>query len=48
MVQRATGRIIRSRIASFHRFVDDKVIEYRGFTDSFDSAEQALGCELAL
>jgi ketosteroid isomerase-like protein len=43
MVQRATGRIIQSRIASFHRFQDGQLIEYRGFTDSFDSVEQALG-----
>jgi len=48
MVQRATGRTIRSRIASFHRFHDGKLIEYRGFTDSFDSVEQALGRELQL
>jgi ketosteroid isomerase-like protein len=45
MLQRVTGRNIRSRIASFHRFQDNKVIEYRGFTDSFDSAEQVLGRE---
>ncbi len=48
MVQRTTGRTIRSRIASFHRFRDGKLIEYRGFTDSFDSVEQALGRELQL
>ena len=48
MVQRATGRAIRSRIASFHRFRDGRLIEYRGFTDSFDSVEQALGRELQL
>jgi len=46
MEQRATGRIIRSRIASFHRFRDGLMIEYRGFTDSFDAAEQVLGREL--
>jgi ketosteroid isomerase-like protein len=48
MLQRTTGRIIRSRIAGFHRFKDGKVIEYRGFTDSFDSVEQTLGRELEL
>jgi ketosteroid isomerase-like protein len=48
MVQRATGRIIRSRVAGFHRFHDGRLIEYRGFTDSFDSVEQALGRELQL
>ncbi len=44
--QRATGRTIRCRIASFHRVRDGRVIEYRGFTDSFDAAEQVLGHEL--
>ena len=48
MVQHATGRTVRSRIASFHRFRDGRLIEYRGFTDSFDSVEQALGRELQL
>jgi ketosteroid isomerase-like protein len=43
MVQRATGRAIRSRIASFNRFQDGQLIEYRGFTDSFDAVEQVLG-----
>jgi ketosteroid isomerase-like protein len=48
MVQRATNRIISSRIAGFHRFQDGQLIEYRGFTDSFDSVEQVLGRELDL
>ncbi len=48
MEQRATGRIIRSRIANFHRFQEGLLIEYRGFTDSFDAAEQVLGRELAI
>jgi len=43
LVQRATGRIIRCRVVSFYRFRDGRVIEYRGFTDSFDVAEQVLG-----
>ena len=47
-VQRATGRTLRSRIAGFHRFRDGQLIEYRGFTDSFDSVEQTLGRELTL
>lgn len=46
LTQRATGRTIRSHIAGFHRFRDGKLIEYRGFTDSFDSVEQTLGREL--
>jgi ketosteroid isomerase-like protein len=45
MVQRSTGRIIQCKIASFHRVRDGLVIEYRGFTDSFDAAEQVLGRE---
>jgi ketosteroid isomerase-like protein len=48
MVQRATGRTISSRVAGFHRFHDGQLIEYRGFTDSFDSVEQAIGRELEL
>lgn len=45
-VQRATGRTMRSHIAGFHRFRDGKLIEYRGFTDSFEAVEQILGREL--
>jgi ketosteroid isomerase-like protein len=48
LVQRASGRTIRCRIASFHRVRDGRVIEYRGFMDSFDAAEQVLGHELPL
>lgn len=48
MVQRTTGRVIQCKIASFHRVHDGKVIEYRGFTDSFDAVEQVLGHELPL
>lgn len=44
--QRAIGRIIRTRIAGFHRFQDGLLIEYRGFTDRFDADEQVLGREL--
>ena len=47
-VQRATGRTMRSQIAGFHRFRDGKLVEYRGFTDSFDAVEQILGRELAV
>ena len=47
-VQRSTGRTLRSRIAGFHRFLDGRLIEYRGFTDSFDAVEQSLGRELTL
>lgn len=48
LVQRASGRTIRCRIASFHRVRDGRVVEYRGFTDSFDVAEQVLGREFPL
>ena len=46
LVQRASGRTIRCRIATFYRVRDGRVVEYRGFTDSFDVAEQVLGREL--
>jgi len=46
LVQRSTGRVITAGLASFYRFRDGKVISYRGFTDSFDWAEQALGREI--
>jgi ketosteroid isomerase-like protein len=48
MVQRTTGRVIHCKIASFHRVRDGQLIEYRGFTDSFDAVEQVLGHELPL
>jgi ketosteroid isomerase-like protein len=48
LVQRETGRTIRSRMANFMRFRDGKMIEYRGFTDSFDTAEQVLGHEIEI
>jgi ketosteroid isomerase-like protein len=47
LVQRASGRTIRCRIASFQKVRDGRVIEYRGFMDSFDAAEQVLGHELS-
>lgn len=43
LVQKSTGRTVRSRVAGFFRFRDGLVIEYRGFIDSFDAVEQALG-----
>lgn len=43
LTQRSTGRIVRSRLASFYRFREGRVVEYRGFIDSFDAVEQALG-----
>ena len=46
--QRATDRVLRLRIASFLRWQDGRLIEYREFTNSFDAVEQALGHELQL
>jgi hypothetical protein len=37
---------VRCRIASFQQVRDGRVIENRGFIDSFDVAEQVLGREL--
>jgi ketosteroid isomerase-like protein len=48
LVQRSSDRVIQCKIASFHRVRDGLVVEYRGFTDSFDAAEQVLGRELKL
>ena len=44
--QRATGRILRFRVANFMRFQDGRLIEFREFTNTFDVVEQALGREL--
>jgi len=46
--QRATDRVLRFRIANFHRFRDGRVIEFREFLNSFDVVEQALGRDLEL
>jgi ketosteroid isomerase-like protein len=45
--QHSTGRTLRFRVASFLRFADGQLIEFREFTDSFDLVEQTLGRELA-
>lgn len=41
--QRATGRIIRTKVAAFHRYRDGKLIEYTAFADSLDIMQQTLG-----
>ena len=46
--QRATGRLIRLRIANFLRFDGGHLIEFREFLNSYDAVEQALGRELQL
>ena len=43
LIQRATGRTIRCRVASFYRLRNGRVVEYEGFLDSFDAVEQAFG-----
>ncbi len=48
IIQRSSDRVITSHLAGFYRFRDGKLIEYRGFTDSFDSVEQAIGFEIDL
>ena len=47
-VQRATGRVIRVRLANFLRFRNGRVIEFREFANTFDLVEQALGREFDL
>jgi ketosteroid isomerase-like protein len=41
--QRSTGRVLRYKVAAFHRFRDGRLIEYQAFSDSFDLLQQALG-----
>jgi ketosteroid isomerase-like protein len=41
--QRATGRLLRFRVANFLRFLDGRLVEFREFSDSFDLVEQAMG-----
>lgn len=43
LIQRATSRVVRLRVAHVHRYRDGRLAEYRGFTDSFDAVEQVLG-----
>jgi ketosteroid isomerase-like protein len=42
-LQRATNRVLRLRLVNFLRFQDEKIIEFREFSDTFDTVEQALG-----
>ena len=46
--QRATGRVIRYKMAAFHRYRDGRQIEYQGFMDSVDLMQQTIGRELDL
>ena len=47
-IQRATGRVIRVRLANFLRFRNGRVIEFREFANTFDLVEQTLGREFDL
>ncbi len=46
--QRASGRVMRYKVAAFQRYSNARLIEYHGFTDSVDLMEQAIGRELDL
>jgi hypothetical protein len=41
--QRATGRVMRYKVAAFHRYRNHRLVEYMAFADSFDMMQQALG-----
>jgi ketosteroid isomerase-like protein len=46
--QRATGRVLRYKMAAFHRYRDGRQIEYQGFMDSVDLMQQTIGREIDL
>jgi ketosteroid isomerase-like protein len=46
--QRATGRTLTFKIADFLRFEDNRLIEFRELSDTFDLTQQALGRWLKL
>lgn len=46
--QRATGRVMRYKVAAFHRYRNSRLIEYIAFADSFDMMQQALGHSIQL
>jgi ketosteroid isomerase-like protein len=46
--QRATGRVMRYKVAAFHRYRNSRLIEYMAFADSFDMMQQALGRTIQL
>jgi ketosteroid isomerase-like protein len=46
--QRATGRVMRYKVAAFQTYQDGKLIDYLAFADSVDVLEQELGHELEL
>jgi ketosteroid isomerase-like protein len=46
--QRAAGRTLTFKIADFLRFEDNRLIEFRELSDTFDVTQQALGRWLKL
>jgi len=46
LVERSSERLIASQVASFQRFRDGKMIEYRGFSGHFDPAGGGLGQDI--
>jgi ketosteroid isomerase-like protein len=47
-VQRATGRLLVMQLVNFLRVVDGKIVEFREFSDTFDTVEQAVGLPLVV
>lgn len=46
--QRSTGRVMRYKVAAFHRYRNGRLVEYMAFADSFDMMQQALGRTIQL
>jgi ketosteroid isomerase-like protein len=46
LMERASGRVIASHVASFQRFRGGKMIEYRGFSGHFGAADGSFDDEL--
>jgi ketosteroid isomerase-like protein len=46
--QRATGRIMRYKVAAFHRYRNGRIIEYQSFLNAIDVLEQTLGREIEI
>ncbi|MGE0565758.1 MAG: nuclear transport factor 2 family protein [Pseudolabrys sp.] len=45
---RQNGRVMRYKVAAFHRYSNGRLIEYTAFGDGVDMLQQALGRELEL
>lgn len=46
--QRASGRVMRYKLAAFHRYRNGRLVEYTAFADGMDLIQQALGREIEL